>query len=340
MSKGWHKDRKRHSLASKGIKTGRKKKTTRTKVKIPKNVTNKEWLYADFDGDGIRNMDDCRPLDPTRDGVEPNQMMRERLDKLPIYVTDDSYRKGEVYHINSKIARDKAPKARKQMLSMIKTNPGIVGDVERTKPHDLVYYSKPPTLKEFEEEYGEQEDKRLRQHGAQFTTSKKYGPFEWDKRRHVEVRSRSRGLKTQGKAKRALASDTTFHELKHVEQSNRPLGDLKIERERKRKPYEERWYEEEARDYGNKKIHERYKYPYGVYEAKELGMKRDYSRSKKGRKLHPKQIIYKQDKNIMDSRVYVDPDTFEPYTTGEGLNQTLNLEGRKLVKRGRVRGLS
>ena len=86
--KGWRKESKRHSLASKGIKT--------TKIKgkdyylIPKNITNKQWLHGDFDNDGVKNKDDCYPLDPKRH-MSWDMEAAEREGAPIEYMTPDEY---------------------------------------------------------------------------------------------------------------------------------------------------------------------------------------------------------------------------------------------------------
>lgn len=88
IPRGWFRQSKRHSLAARGIKTGRSHRKT---VTISKNVTNKQWLEGDFDKDGVKNKDDCYPLDPDRQdfkGVqeqEDQQMVQEFLENNPHY---------------------------------------------------------------------------------------------------------------------------------------------------------------------------------------------------------------------------------------------------------------
>ena len=100
-NKGWHNESMRHSQAAKGIKSGRSftlldkggkrispvfeypsqaekyhKKhlgsspnVSLWEIKHSKNISNKEFLNSDFDGDGVINKDDCFPYDKKRQDI-------------------------------------------------------------------------------------------------------------------------------------------------------------------------------------------------------------------------------------------------------------------------------
>ena len=115
----------------------------------------------DIDNDGVPDQDDCRPLNPRLQHIRPSRATRERLEQLPIYVTDERMEKvstsvipedpredipwedPRTYHILSKEAKKKAPKARTNVLSMIKKYPGIVGEIEKSKPKRYYHCSYP-----------------------------------------------------------------------------------------------------------------------------------------------------------------------------------------------------
>lgn len=40
-------------------------------IEIPKNVTQREWIFSDFDRDGVKNVDDRYPLNPNRKALGP-----------------------------------------------------------------------------------------------------------------------------------------------------------------------------------------------------------------------------------------------------------------------------
>ena len=93
MTKGWKKEPKRHSLASKGIKTKHIK--GKKYYLIPSNVTNKQWLYGDFDKDGVKNKDDCYPLDPER-----------QHRRVPIWLTTPYKNEWKSHESNAWIPKD------------------------------------------------------------------------------------------------------------------------------------------------------------------------------------------------------------------------------------------
>jgi len=83
--KGWFKQSRRHSLARKRIKTGRKHY-----VKVPMNITKKQWLKGDFDKDKVPNYKDCRPLDPKRHMVWDVEGAKAEGYKID-YMTPEEY---------------------------------------------------------------------------------------------------------------------------------------------------------------------------------------------------------------------------------------------------------
>lgn len=45
-------------------------------------------FHLDTDRDGVLDYLDCAPFNPHKHRVEPSKVMRERIKKLPIYVTE------------------------------------------------------------------------------------------------------------------------------------------------------------------------------------------------------------------------------------------------------------
>ena len=106
-------------------------------------------LFKDTDRDGRMNLLDCNPFNKNQLGVEPSTATRERLEKVPLFVTERKIREEvsaeeepHTYHIMSKEARKKAPTARKRLLSIIKKYPETLGEIERQKPEEVVYSTK------------------------------------------------------------------------------------------------------------------------------------------------------------------------------------------------------
>lgn len=82
--KGWRNESLRHSLASKGIKT----KTSL--IPLSKDdqyyYIRKNFPDKDFDKDGVRNRDDCKPLDPYEQGKVHDffeQLIRTKKRQFP-----------------------------------------------------------------------------------------------------------------------------------------------------------------------------------------------------------------------------------------------------------------
>jgi len=68
MKLGWFKESKRHSLASQGIKTGRKTQQQSNASLIAS--LRKKKPFKDFDGDGVVNRFDCNPVDASKQGQQ------------------------------------------------------------------------------------------------------------------------------------------------------------------------------------------------------------------------------------------------------------------------------
>lgn len=86
-------------------------------------------LSLDTDGDGVVDSKDCRPFDPKRQDIVPNEEMQKELKNLPIYVTDTP---GKEYQIMSKEAKTKALVARTEFLSAIHKYPYILSDIRKS----------------------------------------------------------------------------------------------------------------------------------------------------------------------------------------------------------------
>lgn len=224
----------------------------------------------DTDRDNVKDRDDCEWWNPKKQHITPNQATRERLKKVPIYVTDepvyqrrkeDLYRieseapgsfKG-VHHISSPEAKKYAPTTTREVYGMIKEYPSVLGEIERTKPKQIIYSTAIPPTDTVGLEYkkriivrspniysGSLEEIELPEKKSEFEreyTREKYVrqlPFEKDTDKQLFEKER-----------RSLA-DTTFHELEHVKQE-RVLGMGKMDIQQKTFPYSEIPFEKEAR---------------------------------------------------------------------------------------------
>ena len=109
---------------------------------------------SDFDKDGVPNYRDCEPLNPKKHGVEPNILMKKRIEKLPIYVTDmpidpkdassdvtEIIQQGWNYPLFSKEAKKHAPKTRKSVLSILKNFPNLISEIKKKGPKQIIFTS-------------------------------------------------------------------------------------------------------------------------------------------------------------------------------------------------------
>lgn len=220
--------------------------------------------------------------------------MRERLEKLPIYVAPKREYIGKVgqeperpYHITQKEAMKKYPEVTTRTLSTIKKHPGIVGKLE--KLHDVsnkkVYFIGSPDP--FGRHFGRTEvegyvDNPNRtvyvmepprtyddQTKSEFVSTavasimQKYPEKQW--KQHFErLKTETDRLifkddtKTDiNKKIRHSYASTALHELQHVEQSRDPKEFENIAVAESSLSWLERKQEIEAREYETKKLKER-----------------------------------------------------------------------------------
>ena len=188
-------------------------------------------LYNDDDHDGVANIFDCQPRNPKKQGVEPNIMQRKRLERLPIFVTDRPVGFGKttekIYHITSKEAKKKAPKARKRALSAIKKVPELVHEIETARPTVITFSSKKsPPESEGEPEgeflgYATPTFKRIRaskkvigEHGLKKVPKSGAG-------RVIIYASPTEKRRRYREEERGETIHATIHELHHVKQYKR-----------------------------------------------------------------------------------------------------------------------
>ena len=101
---------------------------------------------TDIDRDGVPDYKDCRPLDPTRQHIKPNKLMKKELENLPttFLVTDLSpvqAKKDNFYTLGSKEAKWYCPEAVRNIWGILKRNPHILSAIKKAKPKVTVYYA-------------------------------------------------------------------------------------------------------------------------------------------------------------------------------------------------------
>lgn len=121
------------------------KKLKNNPIKIipmkPINILSK---HSDLDRDGVPDRKDCMPINPWKQHIRPSKTMQKRLENIPLFVTDKPLvpgKKVESYHILE--AKKRAPKAQREMYSVIKEYPSVVSEIEREKPSSVLYASSP-----------------------------------------------------------------------------------------------------------------------------------------------------------------------------------------------------
>jgi len=189
----------------------------------------------DTDRDGVSNYNDCRPLDPTRQHIKPNITTLNRLKKIPLYVTDENPNKSyKAYHISSKLAKTKAPKAVKEVYAIFKRYPNILGKIERIAPERVNYFSygegkegigftylykhkseiyKPEPRSSFETVIEKVKRKRIFKRYPERLELKLQELKEYPKKREsINIRT---------KKQRRVTAGTFGHELTHIKQQKR-----------------------------------------------------------------------------------------------------------------------
>lgn len=110
---------------------------------------NKLFHLRDIDKDGVADIFDCRPKNRRYQDVKPNMLMKKRINKLPIFVTEknvdyDKFGKygslpRKKYHISDK----HAPKeAKRRFYSLVKKYPQVIGEIEKHKPRGVILTTK------------------------------------------------------------------------------------------------------------------------------------------------------------------------------------------------------
>ena len=99
--------------------------------------------FADYDKDGVNNAIDCRPFNRRFQDAKPNWMQRERMRKLPIFVIEKkvNYFAGTVQNLQHITAKNAPEKTRRAAYSIIKHHPSLIGDIERQRPHAVIFTS-------------------------------------------------------------------------------------------------------------------------------------------------------------------------------------------------------
>ena len=137
--------------------------------------------------------------------------MRRRIEKLPIYVTDNPISSTErlsveSYHISDISARRYAPLARKRILSILKRYPDLITQIERKRPRAVLITSKPdPEGEDYGVAYPESRGKGVI---VIYALSEEY-------RRELKEAGKKVGVR---RGDVAFSGGTLRHELEHIKQ--------------------------------------------------------------------------------------------------------------------------
>ena len=269
----------------------------------------KVHFNLDTDRDGVRDDKDCRPFNPRKQHIRPSKTMRQRLERIPLYVTDEpikyeekrvempsEYWKG-IYPVTSKKAKKLAPHAQQQMYSVIKKYPSVVGQMEKVKPKIVLYSSRTfpedvherPHGWESEEkivvrpcipitkETKSQITKRLKQVEEQEDIIPTYKREFREKLTKEAVFPKEQTIGEIGQRQRRAVASAMHHELAHVKQK-REIGIEEMHLQSKSMDYDIRPYEEMAKSearYKMKQLEEKFQSPTGKEITKTLQLDED-----------------------------------------------------------------
>lgn len=93
--------------------------------------------FGDIDLDGILNLFDCKPYNPSKQDRRLNILREEELKTLPIFFTGGLGMPGEtgrLYPYESKQMSKSAYEAKKRFQSTVKSRPEVIGEIKRKKP--------------------------------------------------------------------------------------------------------------------------------------------------------------------------------------------------------------
>ena len=189
---------------------------------------------SDFDKDGVPNYKDCEPFNPKKHGVEPNILMKKRIEKLRIFVTDKSIdpksgstdvteiiQQGWDYSLFSKEAKRYAPKTRKIVLSILKKYPDLITEIERKRARRIIFTSQtaPKLLETSHPAYGRVYGLACREFGSSVVIYAIPSQAEKFFKKHGTPIGRyaDEGIKTK-KAPILAQASTLRHELEHIKQ--------------------------------------------------------------------------------------------------------------------------
>ena len=156
----------------------------------------------DWDGDGILNKKDCQPFNVMRQDAKLNILMRQRVEKLPIFL-QKNVTKGqegnqpsgaEFIHITQKNLTKPAQEAKQYIYRAIKKQPEVLSEIEEKKAN--IYITTSPIFKN--------------------ETMLGFATYDPELKEDEVIISKPRTLQLPQRATR-----TIFHELKHVEQRQR-----------------------------------------------------------------------------------------------------------------------
>jgi len=208
----------------------------------------------DTDKDKVKDYKDCRPFNPRKQHVSDTTM--QRIKNLDIIIIR---RNGDF--IPFREAKKLEPKTYREIISLFKEFPSLLGQAERLKEEDEefdIIYTVGKALKN--QPLGTQQHRSI--------VVRKRREY------HEQPKGFKKGVTDYNRQLRAKTAGTMFHEMKHEEQERRDpkfidkyssyvnkSGVVVPRNEREFDIYESNPYEVEADRYAEEKVNERYDWP-------------------------------------------------------------------------------
>jgi len=236
-------------------------------VKTIKIKPIKMHFNLDTDKDKVPDWKDCRPFNPFKQHVRPSKTTKKRLEKLPIYFVSHEATPYQLalgrkfYTTQDKKVPKSVQQTRQRFYSAIKKRPDALGEIERAKPHSIVFTKR-----------GVERHSKTGKKSSELGYAKTLIDFDTDEEKEVAVVRASTG----GRGQKYTQSDiedvagTIHHELEHVKQKRRWKDKPKLQKKMAKGRYEKRREEVLAREAEEKAQMKRYNYMSMPYEFSPL----------------------------------------------------------------------
>ena len=192
--------------------------------------------------DLVKNYMDCQPNNKFKQGVEPNKLMRERINKLPVFLHKgdkpviDSNGEAVIHIQDKKNFSGSMQESKKNFYGIVKKHPGLLSDIEKSKAD--MYVTTAPIFGDEPNTMG-------------------YATYDTGTGRDTVI-LRLRKNQAQPRTKASVGARRAFHELRHVQQRHE-IGPQQYQRGidlDKGKKWEERKDEKDAERYAWRKYSE------------------------------------------------------------------------------------